>query len=515
VRRLQPIYGREFAISCGHPAATIAARDILAAGGNIVDAAVASATCLAVVLPQACSLGGDVFVLFHDAKIKKTYGLNGSGRSPALTDASAFERGVPERGVLSCAVPGAVGGWEALHKRFGKLSWQLVLARAIELAEAGFSVSPGLAQAAAFYRPMLEQDPGATELILKRCTHAGALLKQPELARTLRDLADTGADGFYRGKAAASVASYLEARGGWLRANDFAQYEPTWVDPAVVSYNSLEVQVMPPNTYGIYMLLQLAALREGQLVNSKPYSAQRYGTLIAAAQASFAAGKRYVADPRMARPFAELFTQSSTEQLRSAVKGAISHLPSNKGGTAVVSIADAEGNAVCVVQSVFLAFGSGIADPQSGLVMNNRMLGFSNEAGDPNTVSAGKQPSHTLNPVLVTDGSGAIRYVLATPGGPGQTLTLTQILQAMTDHGLTLQDAIALPRWSVDLAGSLIVEPDMPDDTLTQLEKYGFIVRRAAANSLFFGSAECVERRPDGGLVAVADNRREAYALAL
>jgi gamma-glutamyltranspeptidase/glutathione hydrolase len=158
---------------------------------------------------------------------------------------------------------------------------------------------------------------------------------------------------------------------------------------------------------------------------------------------------------------------------------------------------------------VFLAFGSGIADPQSGLVMNNRMFGFSSDASDPNIVAPGKRPSHTLNPVLVKDAGGAIRYALASPGGPGQTLTLTQILQAMTDHGLTLQDAIALPRWSVDLDGSLIIEPDIPDDTIAQLQSGGFAIRRAPADSLFFGSAEC------GGLVAVADNRREAYAIAL
>jgi gamma-glutamyltranspeptidase/glutathione hydrolase len=271
---------------------------------------------------------------------------------------------------------------------------------------------------------------------------------------------------------------------------------------------------MPPNSYGIYMLLQLATLADVDFSKLGPEAPERYAALIAASQAAFEAGDRYVADPRSAPRSDPLLEADGLSKLRKDFHARAGGAPANRGGTAVVSIVDKKGNAVCIVQSVFLAFGSGVADPATGILLNNRMIGFSTRSDHPNMVAPEKQPAHTLNPVIVLEGD-RVRYVLATPGGPGQTITLTQVLQAMCDHGLPLQDAIGLPRWSVDLTGSLIVEPGLPEETVRVLQKIGFDTKRAAGNTLFFGSAECVERFPEGGLVAVADDRREAYAIAI
>jgi gamma-glutamyltranspeptidase len=512
---IRPVYGRSAAIVCGHPSAAAAGWEALARGGSVADAAIAAASVLAVVLPQACTLGGDAFILLHEAQSGRTFGLNASGRSPARTSPAALDAAKLERGVLSCATPGVVAGWEALHSRFGRLPWRDLLARAIELADRGFPASPGLAAATATYRVLLEQDPGATQLFLRNGPlKPGMLFRQPQLAATLDGLAHGGAQAFYRGAAAASVARYVRSRGGWLDADDFAGCAADWVDPIEAGYRGLRVRVMPPNAYGLFMLLQLIALDDIDLANVKANAPERYAALIAAAHTAFAAGDKHVADPSVAAPLDTILSDRGIAAVRADFRKRLGRAPSNRGGTAVVAITDEHGNGAAVVQSVFLVFGSGVADPDSGILLNDRMLGFNLAAGHPNAVAPSKRPAHTLNPVMTFD-RGALRHVLLTPGGPGQTLTLTQVLQAAVDHGLPLHEAVALPRWSMDLGGNTIVEPELPDAPLEGLKALGVTAARGAKGAPFFGSAECVERLPGGGVLAVADDRREAHAIAV
>ncbi len=516
MKRLRPIYGSRAAISCGHPAAVAAGWEALAAGGSVADAAVAAAAVLTVVLPQACTLGGDAFILYHDAKSGSTSGINASGRSPAGTDVAEMMRGIPERGPKACTTPGVVGGWGALHERYGKLPWPRLLEAATGMAKHGFPVSPGLSGAIAAHKALLERDPGASKLLLRDgLAQPGTIFRQPALAGTLHEIANGGAQAFYRSQAASCLSRYVQAHGGWLAEADFASYVPEWVRPISLGYRDLTVAVMPPNSYGLYMLLQLEALNGMDFRGLPADAPERYAALIAAAQAAFAVGDSSVADPEIvgeATP--AVLRQDGLRSLRDAFSSSLKRSPPNRGGTAVVAITDAEGNAAAIVQSVFLPFGSGVLDPESGILLNNRMIGFTTRAGHPNVVKAASRPAHTLNPVI-TLADGKVRHVLLTPGGPGQTITLTQVLQAATDHGLALHDAVALPRWSMDLSGTVIVEPELPQETLAALEAMGLCVRRGVSGSPFFGSAECVERLPQGGLLAVADDRREAHAIAL
>lgn len=512
---VRSVYGRKAAIACGHPAAAAAGWEAFASGGGVADAAIAAASVLAVVLPQACTIGGDAFILMHDAKTGRTHGLNASGRSPRRTDVSRLTAATIERGPLSCATPGVVAGWEALQQRFGRRSWQANLSRAIDLAENGFPASPGLARATASLRSLLEQDPGCTELFLRDGPlKAGALFRQERLGATLRELARTGATGFYKGEAAARIASYVQSRGGWLAQDDFADCGCEWVDPIACDYRGLRVQVMPPNSYGLFMLLQLAALNRADLKGAGPDSVERYRALIAAARSAFEAGDRFVADPGIVGCGLPSAMSAMGLDVARSDESCTGAKPPNRGGTAVVSAVDEEGNAVAVVQSVFLAFGSAVADPQSGILLNNRMLGFTLEPDHPNTAAPAKRPAHTLNPVM-TLSDGRVRHVLLTPGGPGQTLTLTQVLQAAVDHDLPLHEAVALPRWSMDLQSRVIVEPKFAEPLRAALESSGIPVGRGEHGSPFFGSVECVERLPGGALCAVADDRREAHAIAL
>lgn len=513
---IRSIYGGTAAISCGHPAAAAAGWEALASGGSVADAAVAAASVLAVVLPQACTIGGDAFIMVHDAKERRTYGINASGCSPLRTDTARLTSATLERGPLSCATPGVVAGWEALHRKFGRLPWDTNLQRAVRLAENGFPASPGLAGATGSLRTLLEKDTGCAEIFLANGPlQPGALFRQPALATTLRQIADKGADGFYKGHAAASIAKYVQAHGGWLTEDDFAACTSEWVEPIECSYRNLRVQVMPPNSYGLFMLLQLSALDSVDLQNAAPVSVERYHALIAAAQAAFACGDQFVADPRVVgQGSSPALSADGLEALQRRFRDRTGAIPTNRGGTAVVSVVDEDGNAAAVVQSVFLAFGSAVADPQSGVLMNNRMLGFTLTPDHPNTAAPAKRPAHTLNPVITLQ-DGCVRHVLLTPGGPGQTITLTQVLQAAVDYEMPIGDAVGLPRWSMDLQNCVIVEPNFSDSVRTALEGSGIPASHGERGSPFFGSVECVERLPDGRLIAVADDRREAHAVAL
>ncbi len=513
---VRPVYGRDAAICCGHPAAAAAGWEALARGGSIADAALAAATVLTVVLPQAVTIGGDGFVLYHDAATGRTYGLNASGRSPAALDASRLTAADLERGPLSCGTPGLVAGWEMLHQRFGKLPWAELFKRAIEYAGQGFPASPGLVAQTAASRALLEKDPGASAIFLQNgAAKAGAMFRQPALAATLEQIAQGGAQAFYRGRAAESIGRYVQGRGGVLAAGDFAACTAEWVEPLRLGYRGLDVCVMPPNSFGLFMLLQLAALSDADFSNLDANAPERYAALIAAARSAFAAGNRSVADPSVVGTgIPTPMCPEGLNEVRADFRRRAGTAVPNRGGTTVIAMVDSQGNAAAIVQSVFLVFGSGVADPESGVLMNDRMLGFTLEKGHPNVAAPGKRPAHTLNPVITFDKTG-VRHVLLTPGGPGQTLTLTQVLQAMTDHGLSLQEAVSLPRWSMDLAGDIILESDMPQPIFDGLNKLGVAAARGARGSPFFGSAECVERLPGGGVVAVADHRREAHAIAV
>jgi len=498
---LPPLFhGTRHAIVSGHPLASLAGRDVLARGGSAADAAIAAAAVLAVVLPQACTLGGDAFALTYEARTGRICGLNASGRSGRNAVRRRFDDGIPERGAAAIAVPGVVDGWGVLHARHGRLPWTSLLAPAIALADEGFAVSPGLAAATRQYRALILADDGMQAVIARDQgeLEAGTRWRQPALARTLAQVAEEGPDTFYRGAVARSLMTTLEARGAAITAEDLAHHRSQWVEPIVEPYRGLDVALMPPNSYGLYMALQLRALVDHP-EDLRGADAVRLGRLITAMREAFAVGDRRVADPDM--------------QAEQPLAARTPPGQPNRGGTAVVSVVDRDGNAAVLVQSIFLLFGSAVADAASGVIFNNRMIGFVTTPGHANEVGPGKRPAHTLNPVIVTR-DHSLAYCLGTPGGPGQTLTLTQVLSGLVDRRMSLPQAIAAPRWSTDLEGEVLIERGFGDAVLGALNGQGTQARFGESTSPFFGSAEIIERRSDGTLVACADWRREASALA-
>ena len=509
-----PVYGTKHMVVSGHSLASIAGLRTFERGGSVVDAMIATSAVLCVVLPQATSLGGDAFIILHDARSKKTHGLNASGPAPAGATPEAFRDGMVLHGPLAASVPGIVRGWERAHERHGRLEWESLFADAIDLAENGHPLSRVLAGGLKIF-PQVAKDPALKALYMPGGTPLapGAIVKQPALAKALRAIATDGSEAYYEGWIGKSIGDYSRANGGLLSAADFEGYEPEWVETIGTSYRGLEVRVMPPNSYGVLMLMQLNAVAGLKPADLNGPDADRLAYLMAAARAAFPEGTKYICDPRIhPAPFDELLGGQMTGKLQAAVRAAApgATQPHPAGGTSCIAIADGEGNAASVVQSVFHVFGSSFMDPGTGILLNNRMTGFVTDPSHRNVVAPGKRPAHTLNPVMVFDGD-RVRYLMTTPGGPAQTISHVQMLTNMVDRGMELSAAIEAPRWTIDTKGDAYIDDAFPESVSKALEARGPKVARASGAS-YFGSAKCVEVMANGVLAGAADFRREAYA---
>ena len=510
-----PVYGRRGMVVSGHSLASLAGLRVLEDGGTIVDAMIATSAVLCVVIPQATSLGGDAFILYRDAKAKKTYGLNASGPAPRGATPAKFAGGMAVRGALAGSVPGLVRGWDEMHRRFGSKPWGSLLAPAIDLAENGHPLSRVLAGALQLFRKDVEADPGCAAIYYPngKPLERAHMLRQPALAKTLKLIAKEGSAAYYEGPIGRSLGDYHQARGGLLSADDIKGYAPEWIDPIATDYRGRTVQVMPPTSFGLLMLLQLnalSAMSSGELAQMS--DVDRLETLIRAMRAAFAEGLDHIADPRTSpAPLDRLLGAATTARMQDAVRnGAAPKVAGMRGGTSCIAIADAEGNAMTVVQSVFHVFGAAFLDPGTGILMNNRMTGFTTKAGHPNVVAPGKRPAHTLNPVMVLEGDKA-KYLLSTPGGPAQTISNTQVLSNLVDRGMELSEAIESPRWSITMGGDPVLEDGYPDAVAAALAARGHRLTRATGAS-YFGSSKCIEILPNGVIAGAVDARREAFA---
>ncbi|HWK94520.1 MAG TPA: gamma-glutamyltransferase [Pseudolabrys sp.] len=510
---LQTARGKHGAVVSGHQSATGIALDVLQTGGNVVDAAVAGAAALAVALPHACGLGGDCFILAHiDGK---TYALNGSGRSPSRLPAG-LDKAALSTGPLSSAVPGMLGAWDALHQRFGSRPWAELLSPAVVLAKNGIDIASDFANAITANRDALERDPGCKALFLDETVMSTGRLVQPCLAETLAQIVAERSPALYKGDIGAKLCLASQERGGVLHVDDLAAYAPVWATPLHYRYRGYDVHACPPNSYGVLLLLQLAGLSGIDLSKYPIDSAERLQALMVATKAAVAHADKFLADPEViADRLPELLSPSAVAALQAAVRQATvteTKMPSSNG-TAVISVADAKGNGVTIVQSIFVPFGAIVADAETGIVLNNRLLGFSTTPGHPNFAAPNKRPAHTLSPALVLR-NGRLSMLLGTPGGMGQTITLSQVFTDLVDYGLDLKTAISLPRWALDIGNNIVVEPEIPAASITTIHSRGLDARTATPQQrFFFGSAECIDLR-NGELIAVADGRRNATASA-
>lgn len=512
-----PVYGARFVAVTGHSLASLAAVRTFQRGGNLADAAIAASAVTAAVLHHAAGIGGDAFLLYRDGKTGRIHGLNASGYAPALATAGLFANGVDMHGPRASVVPGLVAAWDALHRRFGRLPWQRLFDHAIDAAT-GHVISQVAAERAGAEADQLRADPGCASLYVPDGNPVafGAVLRQPALADSLHRIARLGADDFYRGKIAEQLDRFFREHDGLIRARDLAEFRPFWGEPLTGEYRGHSVHVMPPNSTGALVLLQLETLSSVGSAPLRDYAVLRIGTQMTAMQRAFSNGVPLIADPSaVPDAAANLLSPEIKVRMRAPILrpevGAPIH---DSGSTSCLVFADVEGNALALVQSIFNVFGAMLLDPATGILFNNRMHGFSHDPGSANVVAPGKRPAHTLCPVLV-EHDGALRYAMATPGGLSQTLTNVQVLSHLVDCGFDVQQAVEFPRWCNSKSGQFLIERGFPKAFTEVL--LGQMGQRAVVrdDGYSYGSAKVVELMPQGTLAGGADFRREAIALGI
>ena len=521
-----PVFARNV-VSTSHPLAAQAGLRILGLGGNAVDAAIATAACMTLVEPCSNGLGSDAFAIVWDGR--SLQGLNASGIAPQAWTPDYFDRkhgagnAMPRRGWDAVTVPGAVAGWVALSERYGKLPFADLMAPAIEIAERGYAV-PVIVQSkwrmASEVADLVAQ-PGFAEAFLPRgrAPEVGELFRFPGAARTLRLIAATRGEAFYRGEVAEATAAFARETGGAITAADFAAYAPQWVDTISMDYAGHTLHEIPPNGQGIAALIALGILKHFDIGALPVDSTASQHLQIEAMKLAFADVYRHVGDPRtMKVQVSELLDPGYLASRAKLIdmQRAQDFQAGNpvKGGTIYLTAADESGMMVSFIQSNYMGFGSGVVVPGYGLSLQNRGHGFTREAGHANVVAPGKRPFHTIIPAfLMKDGQPQMSYGVM--GGNMQPQGHLQTLVRMLDYRQHPQAACDAPRWRFNEGLSINVEPSMAPQTIDGLRALGHQIGDIHDSYQDFGAGQFIWRLGDPaveGYVAASDPRRDGAA---
>jgi gamma-glutamyltranspeptidase/glutathione hydrolase len=519
-----PVYATHGMAATSMPQATLAAVDVMRAGGNAMDASIAAAAVLAVVEPQSTGIGGDVFCLYAPAGSGRVFALNGSGRAPSAASAGALlERGVPyidPQSPHSVTVPGAVSAWETLAARFGTRDLATLLQPAIAYAEDGYSVGQRVAWDWAHNAAKLARNGAGALLPGGRAPHAGDRLTHPALARSLRAIAAHGARAFYTGEVAAELVHELRGRGGVHTEADFAAGLTTaeFVEPIRLAWKDFEVWQCPPNGSGLIVLMILGILAQLSPPDGA-LSPLRLHRHVEAARMAFRDRDAFLADPAVVDvPVARLLSAEYLSALAALIddERALPELPEPGEArlpvhrdTVYLTVVDGDGNACSFINSIFDSFGSAIYAPRSGVVLHNRGASFVLEPGHPNALAPGKRPMHTIIPGMLTRGGQAV-MPYGVMGGHFQPMGQSLFLTSLLDYDLDLQQAIDLPRlmpWSRRVQ----VERGIPAEARAGLAARGHDLADIEA-PLGGGQAIWIDR-DRGCLIGASDPRKDGIAL--
>jgi gamma-glutamyltranspeptidase/glutathione hydrolase len=517
-----PLMARN-AVATSHPLATQAGLRMLMRGGSAVDAAIATAAALTVVEPCSNGLGSDAFAIVADGG--QLHGLNAAGLSPAAWNAQHFDAkygpgaAMPKRGWDSVTVPGAVSAWVALHERFGRLPFADLLQPAIELAERGHAVAVTVAWKWARAVPELQGQPGFAETFMPRgrAPEPGERFVFADAGRTLRRIAQTRGEDFYRGETAARIAAHAREHGALLTEADLAAHRCTWTDLIAQDFAGHTVHQIPPSGQGIAALMALGMLQHLPLAEQPVDSVLAQHWQIEAMKLAFADTYRWVADPRAMREVtaADLlhpdYLRERARLIRADRASDFAHGTPPRGGTVYLSVADERGQMVSFIQSNFWGFGSGVVVPGTGVSLQNRGFGFTREHGHPNEVAGAKQPFHTIIPGFLTQG-GRPRMAFGVMGGNMQPQGHVQTLVRLLQHRQHPQAACDAPRWKVDTGLKVDFEPTMAAELQQGLMALGHRFEPPADGYMDFGSGQFIWRQsddPEDGYVAATDTRRD------
>lgn len=507
-----------------HPSSTLAAINILQAGGNAMDAAIAACAVQCVVEPGSTGIGGDCFALYAPKGGDKVIAYNGSGRTPAALTVEWFEeRGlteVPRCSPSSVTIPGAIDAWTRLHADHGRLPLADVLAPAIAFAENGYAIAPRVYRDWVKEEALLAADEHAARILLidGRTPRIGEIHRQPELAETLKRIVVEGRDGFYRGPVAEDMVTRLRELGGLHTLEDFAAARGEYVAPVTTDFRGYTIHECPPNGQGIIALMILNILSHFEAKGS-PTDIDRVHIELEATRLAYAARDTWLADPSKVNvPIEEMLSDEMAKRLAGMIdlKRAIADLPPFElpihPDTVYITVVDSERNAVSFINSVFDTFGSCIVAPKSGVVMHNRGQSFSVKRGHLNMVAPEKRPLHTIIPGMVTK-DGRTQMSFGVMGGYYQAMGHAHLISKVLDYGMDMQDAIDLPRL-VPASGfkpKIEVEQTVPAATLAELKARGFEI---VPTEDPIGGAQVIRIDWENGtLTGASESRKDGIAL--
>jgi gamma-glutamyltranspeptidase / glutathione hydrolase len=538
MRLARPIVGRSVVatrygiVASSQPLASMAGVQMLERGGSAADAVIAANATLGLVEPMSNGMGGDLFAIVYDARSRKLYGLNSSGwASSGMTPALFAARGhqqMPQQGIFTVTVPGAVAGWDALRQRFGRLPLSTILSPAIRYATEGFPVTEVDARMWVGAATRISGDPGARTTYLPdgRPPAPGTIFRNPDLAASLQSVADRGRDGFYKGRTAAALVAFADAGGNPMTAADLAEFQPEWVTPIHTTYRGWTVSELPPNTQGIAALMMLNIIERFPMRDYGIHSSRAMHVMIEAKKLAYADMLRFVGDPRFSTvPVDTMLSKAhgaeragliDPQHARCDVEPSQLASLARAAGTETVylSAIDRDGNIVSLIQSNYDLFGSGLVVPGTGFVLHNRGALFTLEPGQPNTIASRKRPLHTLIPGFMEKDGVLIGFGIQ--GGWNQAQAHAQFVADIADFGLTIQEALEAGRFSKRTfpGCDLDIEALVPDSTRAALASLGHQLHVIPPrSSTAFGFGQAVMSTPNGVHFGASDPRHDGAAI--
>ena len=489
-------------VATSHALASTAGAQVLARGGSAVDAAIAANAVLGVTEPMMNGIGGDLFALYWDAKTGKLYGLNASGWAPqALTIAHLAAKGatsMPQSGIDTVTVPGAVAGWDQLHQRFGRLPWKEIFQPAIFYADRGYPV-PELIHA--FWEDATDlTDAESRRVYLPggQVPAVGAIFHNADLAKALRAIATEGPKAFYRGEIARAILETSKGLGGTMSAEDLAQFAPEWVEPISTTYRGWTIYELPPNGQGMAALEMLNIMETSAASADGPLSAAELHKKIEAMKLAYADLGRYNADPRFAKvPVEGLLSKDYAKERAQHIDPAKANCEASPGTpatseTTYLSAVDREGNIVSLIQSNYAEFGSGITVRGMGFALQNRGALFSLDPSHPNALVPRKRPFHTIIPAFMERGDQHIGFGIM--GGANQPLAHAQFVSNVVDYGMNIQAALESARFTVSpqRGCNIVIESRVSSEVRDKLTAMGHKFRVDREYSTAMGRGQAV-----------------------
>ena len=531
-----PVVGRSMVatklgiVAASQPLAARAGVQMLERGGNAIDAAIAANATIGLMEPTGNGIGGDLFAIVYLAESGKVLGLNSSGWSPAAMNVEVLARknieAMPRRGIYTVTVPGVVAGWDALSSEHGKLPLSEILKPAIYYAENGFPVSEVIAGGWKRSEEMLSSHPNskATFLVDGEAPGAGEIFRNPDLAASLKRIAESGRDGYYKGATAEAILAISEEEGGVFTAADLIEFEPEWVEPIKTSYRGWNVYEIGPNTQGIAALMMLNLMERYPMGEYGFHSPDALHVMIEAKKLAYADMLHYVGDPRFSpipvpemldKPHAAERAKKIDEKTAqcSVTPSEFSTITDAEGGdTIYLTAVDKDGNIVSLIQSNYSGFGSGLVPPGVGFMLHNRGALFTMEPDQPNTLEPRKRPLHTIIPAFMENGSVQIGFGIM--GGWNQAQAHAQFVANIVDYGMNIQEALEAGRFTKGSFEGCDVrmESHIPTDVRTALSARGHEVEVIEPRTGRFGFGQAVMAK-DGVHYGASEPRHDGAAI--